>query len=81
MSETTRSTDSVEVSLLILREVEVDYDIDGLNVNSSRDQVRRNEESTLAFREVMKHLVSLCLIHLRVDEETAVTFLDNLLSK
>jgi hypothetical protein len=39
VTETAGSTDSVQVRLRILREVEVDDDVDALNVDSSREEV------------------------------------------
>lgn len=43
MSETSRSSDSVQVGLSHLGEVEVDDNVDGLDVDTSGEQVRRDE--------------------------------------
>lgn len=39
VTESARTTDSVQVGLTVLRKVKIDDDIHRLNVNSSREQV------------------------------------------
>ena len=48
MSESSRSSDPVEVGLGHLREVEVDDDVDGLDVDTASEQVRGNQVATEA---------------------------------
>ena len=48
MSESSRSSDPVEIGLCHLREVEVDDDVDGLDVDASSEQVRRHQVAAKA---------------------------------
>ena len=71
MSEPAGSADSVQVGLGVLREVEVKDDVHGLDIDTAREQVRRDEAPALSGPEVVEHLVTRLLVHLRVDEEAA----------
>jgi len=67
MSETARATDSVQVRLGHLREVEVYDDIDGLNVDAASEQVRAHEIAAQAISELVEHTIAVRLRHLRVN--------------
>jgi len=64
MSKTTRSTDSVEMGLCILREIEVDDNIHTLDVDTSCEKISANQASSLSILEVMIDTISVALLHL-----------------
>jgi len=79
MTKTTRSTDSVQVSFWVLREIKIDDNVNCLDIDTSRDEIRRYQESTLTFCEIMEYFIALHLIHLCMNEEAAVALLDDFL--
>lgn len=81
MSKTTRSTNTMEVGLCVLWEIEVDDYVDSLNVNATCKKVRANEIAAYTVTEVMKHTVTVMLQHLRVRVEAGVSKFGNLLRK
>mmetsp|Transcript_25940 Transcript_25940/g.55518 ORF Transcript_25940/g.55518 Transcript_25940/m.55518 type:complete len:178 (+) Transcript_25940:1998-2531(+) len=64
MSEASRTTDSVKVSLTILREIKIDYHVDRLDVNTPGEQIRGHQMSSSAITKLVKDAVSVCLLHL-----------------
>jgi len=79
MPETTRTTDSMEISLGILGEVKVYHDVNRLNVDSTSEQVSAHEAASLSVLKIMVDTVTIALLHLRMDVETRVTKLRDLL--
>lgn len=63
MAKSTRSTDSMEIGLGVLGEVEIDDHVDGLDINTSGQQVRTDEVSTRTVSELMEDSVSMALDH------------------
>lgn len=64
-----RAADTMKVSLRALGEVKVDDDIDGLNIDTAREQVGRHKIAAGPGAEVMEHAVTLALWHLRMNIE------------
>ena len=81
MAETTRATNSVQVGLRVLGEVEVDHDVDGLDVNSTCEEIRTYQMSGGAITELVEDSVTISLLHLGVNVEAGVAQLGDLLSK
>ena len=79
VTETARSTDTMQVGLGHLGEVEVDDDVDGLDVDAAREQVRADEIAARAVAEVVEDAVAVLLTHLGVDVEARVAQLGDLL--
>lgn len=63
VSETARPTDTVEVRLAILGEVEIDDDVDGLDVDTAREQIRTDKVAADAVAEVVENAVAVRLQH------------------
>lgn len=55
VAESARSTDSMQVNVGVLGEVEVDHHVDGLDVNTSCENVGAHQASGLSVLEVMEH--------------------------
>ena len=81
MPESTRAANAVQIGLGKAREVEVDDHVDGGDVDAAREEVTAHEAPSLAALEVVEDLVALALFHLRVNVETRVAKLRNLLRK
>lgn len=81
MTETTRSTNSVKVGLSITRKIKVYNDVDGLDIDTSGEDVRADQASSLTILEIMINPVSVLLLHLRMNIEARITHLSNLLGK
>ena len=73
MSETTRATDSVKISLRVLGEIKVDHDVNRLNIDTTCEQVSAHEAASLTVLKVMVDTVTIALLHLRMNVETRVT--------
>ena len=70
VSEPTTAADAVEVRLRVLREVEVDDDVDGLDIDTASEEVRADEVAANAVTEVVENAVAVGLQHLGVRVET-----------
>ena len=57
MTESTRSTDTMQVGFSISWEIKVDNDIDSLNINTSSEDIGTNEESVSTVLEIMENSV------------------------
>jgi hypothetical protein len=77
--KTTRTTDSMQIGLRVLREVEVDHDVHRLNIDTTGEQVSANEATGLTILEVVIDAVTVTLLHLGMDVETRVAELRDLL--
>lgn len=81
MAETTRATDAMQVGLAHLGEVEINDDIDGLDVDTAREQVRTDQVAAGAVAEVVEDAITMVLAHLGVDVEARVAELRDLLGE
>lgn len=81
MSETSRSTNTMEVGLRILREIKVDDYVNSLNVDTTGKKIRANEIAAYTVPEVMKHTVTVVLQHLGVRVEAGVSKFGDLFRK
>lgn len=81
MSETSRSTNTMEVGLRILWEIKIDDYINSLNVDTAGKKIRANEIAAYTVPEVMKHAVTIVLQHLSVRIEAGVSKFGYLLRK
>eukprot|EP00760_Papus_ankaliazontas_P008881 PhM_4_TR13942/c4_g1_i1/m.5384 len=81
VSEATAATDTVEVRLGVLREVEVDDDVHGLDVNAAGDKVTAHKVAALALAEVVEDAVAVLLEHAGVDVVAGVPQLRDLLGQ
>lgn len=79
VTETAGSTDAMKVSLRVLGEVEVDHNVDGLNVDTSSDEIGADQVSAIALAEVVEDAVTVSLLHTGVDVVARVSELGNLL--
>lgn len=79
MSKTTRTTDTMQVCLSVLREVEVDDNVDGLNIYTTRQEIRTNEITANTIAEIMENTVAVVLQHAGVRIEAGVSKLCDLL--
>lgn len=73
VTESSGTTDAMQVGLGHAREVEVDDDVDGLHVDTAREEIGTDEIATESGAEVVEHAVAMRLRHARVDVVTAVT--------
>lgn len=81
MSETTRTTNTMQIRLSVLGEVEVDDDIDRLDIDTTGQQVGANEVSADTVAEVVEDAITVVLEHACMRVETGVAEFSNLLSK
>ena len=59
----------MQVRLGILGEVKIDDDVDGLNVDTSREQVGAHEISADAFAEIVENAITVGLKHFSMGVE------------
>lgn len=81
MPEAPAAPDPVEVGLAVPREVEVDDDVDGLDVDSSGAEIRADEAPALPLPEAVEDIVALLLGHFGVDVEAGVPDLEDFLGE
>ena len=81
MSKPTTSSDPVKISLAVSGEIEVNHDVHGLNIDSSRAEIRADETPAFALSEAVENVISLFLGHLGMNEVARVPKLNNLLSQ
>lgn len=79
MSESTRATDAVKVSFGVLWEIKVDNDVDGLNINTTGQQIRADKVSTHAVPEVVEDTVTVVLEHSSMRVEARISKFGDLL--
>lgn len=75
------STNTMQIRLRILGEVEVDNHIYSLDINTTSEEIRADQVPADAVTEIMEHSVSGMLGHLSVTVETRVAKFGNLLSQ
>ena len=64
------SSDTMQVCLRVLREVKIDDNVYGLDVNAAREEIGGDKVSASPIAEVVEDTISVSLLHLRVDIET-----------
>mmetsp|Transcript_16597 Transcript_16597/g.28097 ORF Transcript_16597/g.28097 Transcript_16597/m.28097 type:complete len:216 (-) Transcript_16597:577-1224(-) len=69
----------MQIRLGGLGEVEIDHDIDRLDIDTAGEQIRAHEMSGRPVAELVEDSISVWLLHLGVDVETAVPQLRNFL--
>ena len=72
MTKTTGTANTVEISLRVLREIKVDHDINGLDINATSEEVRANEITAYAIAEIMEDTITVRLEHFGVRIETRI---------
>lgn len=72
VAEPAGAPDAVQVRLGHAREVEVDDDVDGLHVDTAREQVGADQVAAQPRAEVVEHAVAVRLRHTRMDIVAAV---------
>ena len=70
MSVSSRSPDTMQVGFSVVREIKVDDNIHGLNIDATRAQIRRYKASTISIAESVEHFVPIFLQHFGVDVVT-----------
>ena len=73
MTETTRTADTMKISLRVLREIEIDNDVDGLDIDTTGKEVRTDEVAANTITEVMEYAVTMRLEHLSMRVEARIT--------
>lgn len=81
VSETSRTTDTVEVGLSVLWEVEVDDNVHSLDIDTTSQEIGANKVAAVTIPEVMEDAVTVVLKHAGVGVETRVTELGDLLGQ
>ena len=79
MTKSAASSDPVKVGLGHLREVEVDDDVDGLDVDTSGEEIATDQVPAEAGSEVVEDSIAVSLSHLGVDVVAGVPKLGDLL--
>lgn len=81
MTKATRSTNTMQIGFGVLREVKVDDDVDGLDINTSGEKIRADQVSANAVAEVVEDSVSSMLLHPSMAVEARVAEFGDFLSK
>ena len=71
----------MQVGLGKLGKVEVDYDVNGDDIDAASEQISADKAARVSVFEVVEDSVAIGLGHPRVDEEAGVAKLVNFLSK
>lgn len=81
VTETAGTTDTVEVGLGVLGEIEVDDNVYSLNIDTTSEEVGTDEVTAVASAEVVEDAVTVLLKHAGVRVEAGVAELSNLLGQ
>ena len=81
MTETSRSSDSVQIRLRIFRKIKVDHNIHGGDADTSGEKIRADEMTTVTRSELMKDTITISLIHLGMNVHTRKSELSDSLRK
>lgn len=81
MSKSPGTPNAMEISLCIFWEIEVDDNVDGLNVDTTSEQIRADKVARDSGSEVVEDLVAVLLHHLRMRVEARVTKFRDFLGK
>lgn len=81
MTETTRTTNTVQVGFSVLGKIEVDDNVNSLNIDTTGEQVRADQVTAHAVPEVVENTVTSVLEHLGMRVEARVAKLGDLLGE
>lgn len=81
VTETAGTTNTVQVGLSVLGEIEVDDDVDGLNIDTTSQQIGADEVAAHAVAEIVEHSVTVLLKHAGVRVEARVAEFSDLLGE
>ena len=81
MSETSRSTNAMEISLRILRKIEIDDHVHSLDVDTTSKKIRADKIAAYTVPEIMKNAVTIVLQHLGVRVKAGVSKFGDFLRK
>ena len=81
VTETAGTTDTVEVGLGVLGEIEVDDNVYSLNIDTTSEEIGTDEVTAVASAEVVEDAVTVLLKHAGVRVEAGVAELSNLLGQ
>jgi len=81
VAESARAADSVQVCFRVLGEVKVDDNVDGLNIDTTSEKIRRYQVTAGTVAEVMEYAVTVRLYHLGVNVEARISELRDLSSE
>jgi hypothetical protein len=74
-------SDTMQVGFGVARKIEIDNDVDGLNVDTTSEQIRADQIATVALTEIVENAIAMLLSHLRVNVVARVANLGDLLSQ
>lgn len=77
----TRSADTMQVSLGHLREIEIDNNVHGLDVDTASEQIGTDQVTAEAVSEVVEYAVTMMLGHFGVDVVARVAEFGDLLGQ
>lgn len=81
MSITSRSTNTMKICLRVLRKVEIDHHIDGLDIDSTSQEIRTNKVAANTVAKVMEYPITIVLQHLSMRVEAGVSQFSDFLSQ
>lgn len=81
MSETTGSTDTMKICLGVLREIEVDYDINGLDIDTTGEEIGTDKIAADTVAEIVENAVAIRLEHASMAVEAGVAKFCDLLGE
>jgi len=81
MTEPTRTTNPVKIGVGLAWEIKVDDYVHGDDIDTTSEDIRRDETASFSTLEVMENSVSVTLVHSRMNEEARVAELANLASQ
>ena len=81
MSKSTRTTNTMEVSFAILREIKVDDNVYCLNINATSKKVGADEVTAHAVAEVMENAITVRLQHFGMGIKAGIAQLGHFLGQ
>jgi len=81
VSVSSRTTDTMQISLAHFGKVEVYHHVDGLNVNASCEEIGADQVAAMSLAEIVEHTVSVRLIHPGVNVVACVPQVGDLLGQ
>jgi len=78
---TTRTADTVEIGFRVLREVKVDDNVNGLNIDTTGEEIRADEVAADAVAEIVEDAITSSLGHLGMAVEAGIAQLGDLLGE
>lgn len=81
MTKTARTSDAVKIRLRILGEIEVDYDVHGLNIDTTSNEIGANQVAAVTLAEVVEDTVTVRLLHAGVNVVAGIAQLGDFLSQ